>query len=162
MQISSALFYATELKFNMISLMIIFFLNPCPAFAQIYKWVDENGRVHFGDKPQSEAAEMIKVDKTPPEDRALNEQRKKQQKLLDVYSEERAEAKDMKAKAETAQQKRKANCERARKHLTDTKNARFLFEKTDDPDNPHVYSNDERKKAEAKAQADADHWCNAL
>ncbi len=162
MPISSARIYSTELKSNIIRLTLVCLLNPCLGFAEVYRWVDERGRVHFGDKPPSEDAEMIPVERAPPRDNALNERRKKQQRLLEVYSEERAEAREIKAKERAAQQRRKANCERARAYLSGAQNARFLFEQTDDPDNPHVYSDAERQKAEAKAQADVEHWCHAL
>ena len=26
-----------------------------PAVAEVYKWVDDNGNIHFGDKPQDNA-----------------------------------------------------------------------------------------------------------
>ena len=36
--------------------LLLVLLNPVsPAFAEIYKWVDESGKVHFGDKPKDSA-----------------------------------------------------------------------------------------------------------
>jgi len=29
------------------------------AFAQAYRWVDENGRVHYTDRPQPQAEEVV-------------------------------------------------------------------------------------------------------
>ena len=45
-------------------LLILSWLFAGPALAQIYKWVDEDGNVHFGDKPKdlTEAAEAKPVE----------------------------------------------------------------------------------------------------
>ncbi|MFC1750414.1 glutaredoxin domain-containing protein [Pseudomonadota bacterium] len=41
-------------------------LAAIPAHAQVYKWTDSNGKVHFGDrKPSSEKAEAVNVKVTP-------------------------------------------------------------------------------------------------
>lgn len=31
------------------------------ASAEVYKWTDENGRVHFGDRPSSENAQTVQI-----------------------------------------------------------------------------------------------------
>ena len=36
------------------------------ATAEVYKWVDEDGRVHFGDRPQAEDAEAIELKPAAP------------------------------------------------------------------------------------------------
>jgi hypothetical protein len=37
------------------------------AEEKVYRWVDENGIVHFGDQPDSNAdAEVVKLEKSPP------------------------------------------------------------------------------------------------
>ena len=42
------------LKVNVITLLLSFsFLSSSATYAEIYKWVDENGKVHFGDAPPS-------------------------------------------------------------------------------------------------------------
>ena len=39
------------------------FLTPSHGYAEIYKWTDENGRVHFGDKPaENVSAESVTVE----------------------------------------------------------------------------------------------------
>jgi hypothetical protein len=40
--------------------------NIIAAEEQVYRWVDENGVVHFGDRPNAEAdAEVVKISKSP-------------------------------------------------------------------------------------------------
>lgn len=36
-------------------------LVPCLAFGQVYRWVDENGQVHFGQQPQGGNAQTVEV-----------------------------------------------------------------------------------------------------
>lgn len=44
-------------------LTLILLMLPAFASAEIYKWVDENGRVHFGDSPkEKDKAEKVVVD----------------------------------------------------------------------------------------------------
>jgi len=49
-----------RLKLHLIALLLTVFCTP--IHAEIYKWVDENGKVHFSDAPHEEAkAETIEV-----------------------------------------------------------------------------------------------------
>ena len=36
-------------------LLLVLLIPVSPVFAEIYKWVDESGKVHFGDKPKDSA-----------------------------------------------------------------------------------------------------------
>ena len=45
-----------------LSLIIVYFSLASFAFADIYKWVDENGKVHYSDaKPDSIGAKEVKI-----------------------------------------------------------------------------------------------------
>ncbi len=39
----------------------ICFAFQSPGYAKVYKWVDENGQVHYGEKPGNTEAERIKI-----------------------------------------------------------------------------------------------------
>lgn len=48
---------------NLKYLIGLLVLIPCLCFAEIYKWTDENGRVHYGDSPkESDRAEKVEVE----------------------------------------------------------------------------------------------------
>lgn len=48
--------------FLIISLSSILLFNSCPASAEIYKWVDKHGNVHFTDKPpKDKTVEEVKL-----------------------------------------------------------------------------------------------------
>jgi hypothetical protein len=120
------------------------------AFSEIYKWVDADGKVVYGDKPATVHAEKIKIKKSPTRDSNYQELNKKQQKLLDVMQEERDEKITLKKEARQKEEKQKSQCSKMKKELQKRKDASFLYKKDDDLDNPEIISDEDRKIEEAK------------
>jgi len=85
-----------------------------PLAAGIFKWVDDNGKVHYGDRPGGADAEPVQVNTTPPADSARQKRNQRRDKLLKIYQEERSERKGIAEKQRAASKKRKANCAKAR------------------------------------------------
>jgi hypothetical protein len=54
--------HSMRLPLLLISLMILSNATLLPA--QVYKWVDNEGETHYGDKPQSNAAETVHIKKS--------------------------------------------------------------------------------------------------
>lgn len=128
--------------------------------AEVYKWVDEQGHVHFGDKPPEQGAEKLEIDThAPAQDPSLEQQRERRDKLLEMYQEERADHDQTAAKAHEEKQKREQNCARAREQLRQTRAAQFLYQKTDDPRNPRVLSDQERAAETARMERQVAEWC---
>ena len=140
-------------------LLVLLLVISLSSSAEIYKWVDENGNTHFGDKPPNQAAEEIEISTKATVDDDMEERRQKQQRLLEVFDEERQEKKAKKAEQKQEEIKRKAKCSEARKYLQEVKDAGFLYNDTGDPNNPEILSNAEREKTTAKAQARVERWC---
>ena len=89
-------------------LITVLFLSPAIGQTEIYKWVDENGKVHFDDRPGSGNKEKITVktkETSSSPDTELQERVEKEKKLLDIYEEER-QGKNLK-KAEQLEEKSK-------------------------------------------------------
>jgi HD superfamily phosphohydrolase len=127
-----------------------FILQINTAYPEVYKWVDENGKTVYGDKPVSENADVVKIKKTSTQDKTYLERIEKQNKLLKVMQEERDE-KIAKQKQELEKkEKQKEQCADMRKKLQKMKISTHLYEETDDPNNPKIYSNEERKTEEGK------------
>ena len=123
----------------------------CPLFygppvgAEIYKWTDEDGNVVYGDRPAAkQEAGRIKLPGAPKARDGNRQRLQKQQKLLEVMQAERAEkaARRQKAKADLAERQRQ--CAALKKELNQLENARFLYEKSADPYNPAIISEQER------------------
>ena len=93
------------------SIVFVLALGSSPAWgAGIYKWVDENGKIHFGDRPPAATggSQAVKV-KPVPEGSGTrapsgSERSKLQRRLLDVFARERAEKKLAAAEEKKRQQ----------------------------------------------------------
>ncbi len=113
------------------------------AGAEIYKWIDEDGNTVYGDRPAPKA-ERLKTPNTPRAATGNRQRLERQQKLLDVIQAERAEktARQQKERADLAERKRQ--CAEVKKELNRIENARFIYEKTADPYNPDIVSDQKR------------------
>ena len=47
--------------FTFFASALLFISFHSPLYSAVYKWVDENGQVHYGDQPQEFAAERMKI-----------------------------------------------------------------------------------------------------
>ena len=69
----------SRLRSLALSVLLMSAIAPAPAAAEIYKWVDADGRVHFGDKPrdpaQAAGAEEVELKESyRPAERTAQEQ----------------------------------------------------------------------------------------
>lgn len=125
---------------------------PFTASAEIYKWTDAEGRVHFGDKPtdQKVQAKEIEVkDYMPGTDAGTREINQRRQRVMNPGSEgkQKANEQDGANAAAEAQQQR---CEVARDTLRKI-SGRVVF--TDDNGKPlHVT---EQQRIEKQRELDA-------
>tara|TARA_B110001454_G_scaffold181296_1_gene175299 strand:+ start:598 stop:1020 length:423 start_codon:yes stop_codon:yes gene_type:complete len=93
------------------------------APAEIYKWVDDEGKVHYGEKPPNtttdKAVETIKIkdDVGTSDNQRANEAFKKKSKSLDENRKKRKKEKLAKKKKAGDQAKMKKTCEAAKKLL---------------------------------------------
>jgi ribosomal protein S10 len=135
---------------RIILLITLFFLQINTANSEVYKWLDENGKTVYGDKPTSNNVDKIKIKKPPKQDKHYQERYKKQQQLLNVMQEERDEKVSQKLEEMDKKQKKKEKCAKLIKELQEAKDASLLYEDTDDPNNPKILSDEERKAEEVK------------
>ncbi len=131
-----------------------------PASAQVYKWVDKNGKTHYGDKAPGKDTETLNLQKQPQLDEDHESRTVKQRRLLEIYSEERAENAQRKAEIANEKLKRKTECQKARKDQLDIAKATFLYKKSDDPNNPIIYSEAERAEASQRVADKIKKWCD--
>ena len=134
-------------------LLIIFLLFQFNlSLSEVYKWVDENGKTVYGDKPVSEEANIVEIKKTPKQDKKYQERIEKQKKLLNVMKEERADEISRLNKEKEEKEKQEKECSKLKKELKKMKDSTHLFEETDDPHNPKIYTDEERKAEEDKRE----------
>lgn len=116
---------------RILRVLIIVSLAGPAAGAGVYKWVDEQGRVHFGDRPQSETAKemQIKIDpRSSPPAATEAERARNRKRLLEMYQEDREAKKEAAQKQKQERAQRAAKCKRARRELEQFSNARGLYE----------------------------------
>ena len=74
------------------------------AIAEIYKWVDENGKVHFSDKPINDKSKQVQMKRQPSEQEIQQAKERAarviqhQRKLNEIRSEEASEVQQANAK----------------------------------------------------------------
>lgn len=126
----------------------------------VYKWVDAQGNIHYGDRPQSNAAQTLHVAPPPPVDEASQqrlEALKKQGK--DNARKKEATAKEA-ANPDPNQAVAKKNCSMAKESLAQLETANAFLVETDNEGNKRLIPEEERsKKAEAMSKEVA-RWCN--
>jgi len=124
---------------------VLFFAPVIPSVdAVVYKWVDDDGVIHYGDRPATEGAKQLpfrEPHSAAADDRSLMERLEKQEKLLDVRQYERKIEKKRAEKLATAKKERQRHCADMSHHLAKAREAGVVYE-VDDAGN-RVYSADE-------------------
>ena len=96
-----------------VNVMLLFsFMSASTVNAAVYKWTDENGNVHFGDKPlDSSSATELKIDvsrKTGVTNSSGN--RSEREYLLKKIEEEKQEEAEARSKRLAEKKERRAKC----------------------------------------------------
>jgi len=133
--------------FRTVQFLVVFGICTGPSLAGVYKWFDEDGNVHFGDRPpQAENAEQVKVPKSAPASQAPDaaERRQTQQRMLDIYQEDREKKKQAKAEEKRKRKEMEARCVVARDRLKSFKDA-VLYDLEED--GKRSYYSEEKKQA---------------
>jgi hypothetical protein len=133
-------------------LALITLLFASGIHAEVYKWVDEKGNVHYGDKPEPGSQTMDIQQQEPAEVPVMFEENQlsreeKRQRVSDALEEDRlAKNKErQEKKKERAQKKRE--CNRLKDRQRHVERATGLY-KLDKEGNRVFMSNEQRKKSE--------------
>ena len=98
-------------------IIVLLLTGQWPVQAEVYRWVDDKGQMHFGDQARDASTHSIKPHSGQPT--AVNGQQRmeKTRKLLNAYRIERQQMREQKAKQKKQVEERKRNCLRARDDL---------------------------------------------
>jgi len=147
------LFYGSALWFLLMPL----------AQAEIYKWVDDNGQVHYSEKApdKKRAAKEIHLPKHTPQTAPASPAQRKQlrENLLRAFEEERNLRKSAAAKKEKDEARIRKNCMRARDQLKNYERASVLY-KLNEKGERVYYSDAQRRQAETNLRNQINKWCN--
>jgi len=149
----------TDMKF----LILLFSLAvPIVAHAGVYKWVDENGKVHYGDQLQaSQPTVEIKVDDAAPAPSYFDDElsrEEKRERLLQSMEEDRVEKQEIREKQKAVKEKNRQRCNRYRDQMRHYERASSLYKL--DKDGNRVYMSDgDRARATKNLQANIKKYC---
>lgn len=148
---------------------IVFCALSSPAVAEIYKWVDEHGQTHYGEKPpEHRKSKQVYIRPAPvsvpsqeatttkPHDNSSRLERQK--KLIRSMSEERRQKKQQKQREEKMQKARQRNCAIAKDRLRRYQNSSAVY-RVDDKGNRVFLPNSEREKSIERSRAEVKKWC---
>lgn len=124
-------------------LILTLLLLPGLACAEIYRWTDAQGRVHFSEKPGAAGAEQVEVKPQVMErDQATREREERSQKYFDARRDEQAQAA---TRAASARAERNKECGELRHQLQQIeRNGRYF---TTDANGERSYISEEEVEA---------------
>ena len=146
---------------NAICSLCTFLLLLVPVYVQadVYRWVDEKGQVHYGDKSpkggEIEKVKMptVKVRSTEAQPSELNEaeRRQRQKRIIETLSTERKAREDARKKKQDEKAEKQAKCEELRIRLAESKSVNVYYRRNEQGERVFI-SDKERKEMDAKAE----------
>lgn len=128
--------------------------------AGVYKWRDEQGRVHYGDRSPGDSARELKIRPPSPSAQVPNEaqRRERTRRLLDVFAEERREKQEQAERERQSKAQAEAYCARARDRLRNLERSSYVYE-LDRNGERVVLPEARRDQALDEARAAIKRWC---
>lgn len=150
---------------NRILILAVLALLALPAYSELYKWVDSQGKVHYSDTPPPGGAQKAKILQAPSPGPAApaavpsgGGARSIAEQELE-FKKRQVEAAEKQAKADQEAKVRRINCERAQSNLRTFQNGGRLF--THNAQGERVYIDDAAREAGIrKGQEEVAKWCN--
>lgn len=147
---------------SVIVAMILAF--PCVGLAEIYKWVDEKGQTHYGEKPQGRSSEQIHVPErdsgtaqpAPDEQQRLE----RMKRWVDARQKEREKAKQEQAELKEKRAEKKRRCDKLRRELRDLEIGGMQWYRIDEQGNRQFYSDEEIEAHKARMRETLDKNCD--
>ncbi len=145
-----------------IRLLLIFIIaTAAPAYAGVYKWVDEQGKVHFSDRPASAQARQLKLKKSPQQSTSAvpnaAQRQITQQRMLDMYQQEREKREAARKKKKADAKKLAQRCANARDRLRRYEGSR-LYENLPNGERRY-FSEAEREKTISNLKGNIKRYC---
>lgn len=132
------------------------------AKAEVYRWVDANGRVHFGDRaPADRKAEALGMPESTggvaTQDVSEQELRERQERVSRVLEEERLEKEQQKAALKQQEAEKAVYCERFRNRMERLEASSQVYSENKDGTVKYWKDKDaDRYKAKQRAQYQAE------
>ena len=143
-------------------LRLFVLMAPLAANASVYKWVDENGKVHYGDNPRAaQPAVEVRIDDAPAQSASSGDgmsRAEKRERLLQSMQEDRMEKQEQRDRLKAEKQKNRQKCNRYRDRMRHYQRANAMYNL--DKDGNRVYISDaQRARATKNLQAKINRYC---
>lgn len=154
------------MKRNTLLLSLIFILViPAASATSVYRWVDEDGHVHFSSRPKNNNAKKITIKdryidsgaSTPS--LSTEERVEKQKRFLNALDEENNSLHREKLKKQQEEEMAQRRCNAARDQLKRAESASALYD-LDEKGNRVILNNKQYELAMRQARARVEKWCN--
>jgi len=146
-------------------LLSVLCLAAGPALADIYRWVDSAGRVHYGERPPVEGAERVELPSSSNGAAASvpseSERWARQQRLLESYEYERTRKAEREAADARRDRERAVQCERLRRYWKTLAFAGPVYV-TDDSGERRYLDDTERAAEQARLRPAMERACGRL
>ncbi|OGT65189.1 MAG: hypothetical protein A3I13_04100 [Gammaproteobacteria bacterium RIFCSPLOWO2_02_FULL_47_50] len=109
-----------------ILLILVTVWLPLNIHAEVYKWVDEHGYTHYGEKPPDANAQKIQIREITV-DESIEIHNQQREKLLRIYEEERNLKKEEKLKAEKLKAEKEQHCQNLENELIKYQQGGFVY-----------------------------------
>lgn len=144
------------------SQLVIFWFAVGNCYAEMYKWVDADGQVHYSQKPPAGDVEVTTV-KPPPKvdtEKALKELEERENMLKGIDEERNKKAEEQNISQEEQATKQK-NCELARDKLSRVINNPRVYSKDKDG-NRYKIAEEERQEKITQARKEINEYCKGV
>jgi cell division protein FtsN len=129
------------------------------SMAEVHRWVDEQGQVHYEDRSRAQSTTGARSYKSPGNSVDDHQQRmEKTRKLINAYQTERQQQREAKEERAEQQERRKRNCLIARDNLEQYRAHGSIY-RLDDNGERVYYSEQEREALLERARANVQKWC---
>lgn len=127
---------------------ILLLLMPALLSADVYKWTDANGKVHYGDRPGSHKAQELKIEPNPVSTGTTNTSSgDSNRESIDNWLKARDEERQIKKKQDAILKKEKAlqkkECTRLQNELRDMQKGGVVWYDLDETGQRRYYSDKE-------------------
>ncbi len=145
-------------------LCIVIVASPT-VMAGVYRWVDENGKVHFTDRPPADQkTKQVKIRQLENGDRKDGvqteaERKQLQQRLLDSYRQDREAKQEAATKKKKESHEREVRCIYAKDQLREYRDASGLYEPQADGSR-RILSKEAHAATIERIRKTVERWCD--
>lgn len=155
--------------FQLTSLIYCIFFSSALFAEKVYKWVDEDGHVHYGSRPATKNAKEIKiknryidsgkVSENNSAPLSAEERANEQQRFINALEAEEKSIKNEKRKKREKEERRLISCNAARDQLKRAEASGSLYD-LDEKGDRILLNKKQYEQAMKQARGRVEKWCN--